>query len=165
MAEHSFYSLSPEFANAFQVIKDAHPIFYEYTTLPDECIMENAIVKVNVPFRTTKIPSQDTWRWNQSKKKEKIYSNLFDANVEISKLLPRRIIKKCAIESFKLWKFEITPRNVFERKYWILWCEKGIVEKDTINISISDYDFLAPFMEDQRLADLFWPNRNLDIMN
>jgi len=73
--------------------------------------------------------------------------------------MPRKkknVSKENDLPKIKLWKFEVKPFDKRLDTYWVLWCEKGKVESE-INISISDYEFLAPFMDDKKLAALFWP--------
>ena len=86
-------------------------------------------------YSTKQLPSTPSWRWNQTKGKREAFLPLHQANVTLTKLIPRRranTLTKIPIPAYKLWLFGV-KFNL--RSITVIWCEKG--EKKEGNASPS----------------------------
>lgn len=95
--------------------------------------VENSVYKVDGPYSTRSLPSEDRWRWNQSKsRKSAILSN--NTNVDFYKLCTRKRDpgdSEFQSPGYKLWKFEVNKPN--SEPIVVLWCEKGIATEGKPN--------------------------------
>merc|ERR1712137_1279566 len=145
--------LAPEFANAARLVIDSlHCKVNATTEISSDILNQGNIQKITHNFHAREIPSGDGWRWNQTKARKDIYLEA-SVHVQFFKLSPRRRGKSCGTPPpMKLWKFNVvTPVE----EYFLLWCERGNLPP---TITIDDFSFLAPFMADELVLQL-WPTK------
>lgn len=152
------HQLPPEFENALKIINRKYEEYRLYDRqsngISDEIWLYNNRTTIinNIP-KIREIPSGDDWRWNQSKRryKVKLQSGIF---LELQKLVPRKFKKDSnTLPTLKLWRGML---HDLEHPITIFWCEKGLNRTDESLLILSEYSFLARFM-DSRTANEFWP--------
>ena len=154
----------PEFSQAFEVLHK-HLLFLllNRRVIPQQLSDELWMYSGNVSHvtRSSKIrdvPSGVGWRWNQAKRKYVIKHHQTGISLELLKLVPRKSVRSTLtnLPKLKLWQGTCTDEH---NPITVFWCEKGLDSNETSpnDLNISDYEFLAPFM-DQHLGEELWPH-------
>ena len=157
----------PEFSQAFDVLhKHLHFLIQHRRAIPQQLTDELWMYSGNLSHVTKSskirdVPSGIGWRWNQAKRKYVIKHHQTGISLELLKLVPRKSVRSTLanLPKLKLWQGttieqQHTPITVF-------WCEKGFDSNEisSNDLDISDYEFLAPFM-DQHIGEELWPHNS-----
>ena len=121
----------------------------------------NSVFYVYRNIRNQDIPSSNGWRWNQVKNRYQVTDKYSGKIIQITKLIPRKTpgssIKCCP--KYKLWR---GVTECYENTTTIYWLEKGedksqkvVIPEENEPLNISDFEFLAPFMEPEDVM-FFW---------
>ena len=173
MRNMNYPGLAPEFEKALKMAtKRIEPLitssFKAQKMCSDLWMKSGTVIIIHKKPKIRDIPSGEGWRWNQAKRKHIVMSESFNMPLEIMKLVPRKAFKGSSqsLPKVKLWQVcllnAINPITVF-------WCERGIDEcenmcisttfekEDNTTLDISDFSFLAPFMNPNDGREL-WPD-------
>lgn len=126
--------------------------------ISNEILNEGSMILIKKDFKSRNIPAGEYWRWNQVKSRYKVLLPITRLWVEFYKLLPRSVDKKEKTPKtpFKIWRFDVFESDSNKVKFRILWCEKGIKDKD--KLLLEDLKFLSRFME-PNIVDEIWPSK------
>ena len=177
-------SIPPEYSRALRGLVDAMDTgLDELEYIKDYCLEEGRYYKITRKFESKDIVAGEFWRWNQAKSRKTAEVN--KADIMFYKLTPRKrknFPSGAPTPRCKLWQFVVTPKDILEVPYKVLYCEKGISfdapqgynpsERISFTkmkeypfpnpydygITIDDLSFLAPFMDDQQTASTLWPS-------
>ena len=155
--------LPPEFKKAFKVfsktLKSVDNGIIPTGKLTKEVWSQSGnLVHVDKRPRIREIPSGNGWRWNQAKKRYTVTCEVNGNPVEIMKLVPRKTVNTPLIKLPKLKIFQLCDEIT---SFTTFWCEKGADSDPTLDLDVSDYSFLAEFMNPSEAIDI-WPELCLD---
>ena len=162
--------LPPEFRYCLQVIQDnLHQLEQRKRVGVDHTVYHTDRIQIFCPpISLTDIPSENHWKWNQTKSRFEVVLAGFNRPASLVKLTARkRGTSSLPVPSLKLWLCTIPSCDQLEEAITVTWCEKGLlvpgsppgtVPPPQSSPRIEDYDFLAHLMP-EALARSLWPSR------